>query len=70
MSKHLKPLHLTVSRKGTLLKFVISSIVKDGLVVTNISCAAIIRFHKLLYEKSEHVVMKLLSFERVADLTV
>lgn len=50
--------------------FVISSIVKDGLVVTNISCAAIFAFHKILYDKSEHVVMKLLSFERVVDLTV
>lgn len=50
--------------------FVISSIMKEGLVDTNISCAAIFAFCKTLYDKSEHVVMKLLSFERVADLTV
>lgn len=43
---------------------------KDGLVVTNISCAARFGFHKILYDKSEHVVMKLLSFERVVDLTL
>lgn len=43
---------------------------KDGLVDTNISCAAIFAFCNILYDKPEHVVMKLLSFERVVDLTV
>lgn len=85
MSRHFKPLHLMVSRKlwgcsREIVRivrcftssdvFVISSIMKDGLVVTNISCAATFAFHKILYDKSERVVMKLLRFERVVDLTV